>query len=89
MAKSQTKLAKQEGTVVEAAVQQKPVRPLIFISHDHRDAPLAEAFANLLTDASGGFIKSFDLQIGKAQRESSLALNGTRRSWERSTMPPM
>ncbi len=38
---------------------QKPARPLIFISHDHRDSPLAEAFANLLTDASGGFLKSF------------------------------
>ena len=37
----------------------KPARPLIFISHDHRDAPLAEAFSNLLTDASGGFLKSF------------------------------
>lgn len=38
---------------------QKSLRPLIFISHDHRDAPLAEAFANLLTDSSGGFLKSF------------------------------
>ena len=37
----------------------KPPRPLIFISHDHRDAPLAEAFTNLLIDASGGFLKSF------------------------------
>jgi hypothetical protein len=37
----------------------KTSRPLIFISHDHRDASLAEAFANLLTDASGGFLKSF------------------------------
>ncbi len=40
-------------------VPQKPARPLIFVSHDHRDAKLAEAFANLLTDASGGFLKSF------------------------------
>lgn len=38
---------------------QKPSRPLIFISHDHRDSQLAEAFANLLTDASGGFLKFF------------------------------
>ncbi len=37
----------------------KSSRPLIFVSHDHRDAPLAEAFSNLLTDASGGFLKSF------------------------------
>lgn len=34
-------------------------KPLVFISHDHRDAALAEAFALLLTDSSGGFIKSF------------------------------
>lgn len=40
-------------------VPPKPTRPLIFVSHDHRDAKLAEAFANLLTDASGGFLKSF------------------------------
>jgi len=37
----------------------KASRPLIFVSHDHRDAPLAEAFSDLLTDASGGFLKSF------------------------------
>jgi hypothetical protein len=33
--------------------------PLVFISHDSRDADLAEAFGNLLTDASGGILKSF------------------------------
>jgi hypothetical protein len=33
--------------------------PLVFISHDTRDADLAEALANLLTDASGGMLKSF------------------------------
>ena len=33
--------------------------PLVFISHDSRDADLAEAFANLLSDASGGVLKSF------------------------------
>jgi hypothetical protein len=40
-------------------IPKKPSRPLIFISHDHRDAQLAEAFGNLLGDASGGFLKSF------------------------------
>jgi hypothetical protein len=40
-------------------VEKKGLRPLVFISHDHRDAMLAEGFANLLTDASGGFLKSF------------------------------
>jgi hypothetical protein len=33
--------------------------PLVFISHDSRDADLAEVFGNLLTDASGGILKSF------------------------------
>lgn len=33
--------------------------PLVFVSHDTRDADLAEAFGNLLTDASGGILKSF------------------------------
>jgi TIR domain len=33
--------------------------PLVFISHDTRDADLAEAFAHLLTDASGGMLRSF------------------------------
>lgn len=32
---------------------------LVFISHDSRDADLAEAFANLLTDVSAGMLKSF------------------------------
>jgi TIR domain-containing protein len=36
-----------------------PFRPLVFVSHDSRDAELAEAFSNLLTDASGGVLKSF------------------------------
>ncbi|RAS21043.1 toll/interleukin-1 receptor domain-containing protein [Paraburkholderia bryophila] len=34
-------------------------KPLVFISHDSRDADLAEAFANLLVDVSGGTLKSF------------------------------
>ncbi|MDX1984024.1 MAG: toll/interleukin-1 receptor domain-containing protein [Bryobacteraceae bacterium] len=49
-----------------AAVDAAPVQPkrqtenpLVFISHDSRDADLAEAFGNLLTDASGGILKSF------------------------------
>jgi hypothetical protein len=37
----------------------KTENPLVFISHDSRDADLAEAFGNLLTDASGGVLKSF------------------------------
>lgn len=41
------------------SLAQKPTHPLVFISHDHRDAELAEAFSNLLTGASGGILKSF------------------------------
>lgn len=33
--------------------------PTVFISHDSRDADLAEAFGNLLTDVSGGILKPF------------------------------
>jgi len=34
-------------------------KALVFISHDTRDAELAEAFATLLLDVSGGTLKSF------------------------------
>jgi hypothetical protein len=37
----------------------KRSRALVFISHDSRDADLAEAFSNLLTDVSAGTLKSF------------------------------
>ena len=36
-----------------------PRNALVFISHDSRDADLAQEFANLLSDASGGMLKSF------------------------------
>lgn len=35
------------------------VNPLVFISHDSRDADLAEAFGNLLKSVSAGVLKSF------------------------------
>lgn len=40
---------------------QLPVRPraLVFVSHDSRDADIAEAFSNLLSDVSAGTLKSF------------------------------
>lgn len=38
---------------------QKAANPLIFISHDTRDAELAEAFSNLLKSVSAGVLKSF------------------------------
>lgn len=60
MGKSRTSAlnANEVEPVVEGAAK-KPKRPLVFISHDHRDSRLAEAFSDLLTDASGGFLKSF------------------------------
>jgi hypothetical protein len=36
-----------------------PSSPLIFISHDSRDAELAEAFSKLLSSVSAGVLKSF------------------------------
>lgn len=45
----------------EKIVETNPVtnHPLVFISHDNRDADLAEAFSNLLKSASAGALKSF------------------------------
>jgi len=37
----------------------KTGKPLVFISHDTRDAELAEAFSNLLKKVSAGVLKSF------------------------------
>jgi hypothetical protein len=43
----------------DSAIPAPRTAPLVFISHDTRDADLAEAFGNLLTDASGGMLQSF------------------------------
>lgn len=49
--------------VIESKTVETPVakanNPLIFISHDSRDAELAEEFSNLLKSASIGALKSF------------------------------
>lgn len=45
-------------TTVVATAAARP-KALVFISHDSRDADLAEAFSNLLLDVSGGTLKSF------------------------------
>ena len=37
----------------------RATNPLVFISHDTRDAELAEAFSNLLKSVSAGVLKSF------------------------------
>ena len=46
----------------QQATEKKPLQtstPLIFISHDSRDAELAEAFSKLLRSVSAGMLKSF------------------------------
>jgi hypothetical protein len=50
-----------EPSVSEELSSSIPVRAksLVFISHDSRDADIAEAFANLLSDVSAGTLKSF------------------------------
>jgi hypothetical protein len=57
MKKAQNEVVKD----VAAALPPPPdrTRALVFISHDNRDADLAEAFGNLLVDVSGGTLKSF------------------------------
>lgn len=49
----------QDNESKEALVGSKTNHPLVFISHDTRDAELAEEFATLLKSASAGGLKSF------------------------------
>ena len=53
--------AKKVEPVVESTEGLPPssTTPLIFISHDNRDAELAEAFSKLLSSVSAGVLKSF------------------------------
>lgn len=48
----------EEKDVVDSTLT-KATNPLVFISHDTRDAELAEAFSNLLKSVSAGVLKSF------------------------------
>jgi hypothetical protein len=59
MARNKKTSPQPEGTPVVETSRATTENPLVFISHDSRDADLAEAFSNLLTDASGGILKSF------------------------------
>lgn len=45
--------------VASKAENESSDRPLVFISHDSRDAELAEAFSKLLKSVSAGMLKSF------------------------------
>jgi len=59
MTKSRKKAEHPKDTPPEPRGAINSTSPLVFISHDTRDADLAEAFGNLLTDASGGVLQSF------------------------------
>lgn len=63
MATRKPRATKQSLEIVKSTEVQEslPVRPkaLVFVSHDSRDADIAEAFANLLSDVSAGTLKSF------------------------------
>lgn len=48
-----------EETEVGTDGHPKPSGPLVFISHDTRDAPLAEALSKLLSSVSAGMLKTF------------------------------
>lgn len=45
--------------VKEEQPSSRVTKPLVFISHDNRDAELAEAFSKLLSSVSAGVLKSF------------------------------
>ena len=51
--------------MVESKEEKKEIKrefnPLVFISHDTRDAELAEAFSHLLKSVSAGVLKSFEV----------------------------
>jgi hypothetical protein len=57
-------MTKKKTVKLEAHIEESPPKitsssPLIFISHDTRDAELAEAFAKLIGSVSCGMLKSF------------------------------
>jgi len=59
--------------VTEDASVSNAKQSLVFISHDTKDAEIAEAFSKLLSSVSAGVLKSLDLPIGKAHKELSTA----------------
>lgn len=54
---SEEKSTKKE--IKEEPKLSRNIKPLVFISHDTRDADLAEAFSKLLSSVSAGVLKSF------------------------------
>jgi TIR domain len=58
-AKTNTKHISNDDSNEDMDAPLRAPKTLVFISHDSRDADLAEAFANLLSDVSAGTLKSF------------------------------
>ncbi|HEU4719207.1 MAG TPA: toll/interleukin-1 receptor domain-containing protein [Bacteroidia bacterium] len=56
---AQKKKSEAELTATEEAIVAKSKLPLVFISHDTKDAEIAEAFSKLLSSVSAGVLKSF------------------------------
>lgn len=50
---------KQPAVELNNAIQQSATGPMVFISHDGRDADFADAFSKLLKSVSAGMLKSF------------------------------
>lgn len=59
LSRAQPKTIPSESLRSETESISRSTKTLVFISHDSRDADMAEAFANLLTDVSAGTLKSF------------------------------
>ena len=57
--KKATDKTPQDNSSTDAVLLSKTNHPLVFISHDTRDADLAEEFSTLLKSASAGGLKSF------------------------------
>jgi len=56
---TQKKKVEAEIRAAEETIVAKSKLPLVFISHDTRDAEIAEAFSKLLSSVSAGVLKSF------------------------------
>lgn len=54
-----TEVKEQKKEQTEESKSTRNTKPLVFISHDSRDAELAEAFSKLLSSVSAGVLKSF------------------------------
>jgi len=59
MKQSQEEVQNNEVSVTQEKLTPKLKSPLVFISHDTRDAELAELFSKLLSSVSAGVLKSF------------------------------